>query len=96
MLHRLMPARNAAARAASFRRISSEATPAWYKNAPHWWNEPRPWGLFAIIVWWWLPGSEERRQLKEINEQLSQIVVLLEVQKLAKNSARGEKRGRLT
>lgn len=90
-LLRLTPARNAAARAASIRRISSEKTPHWYRNEPHWWryaHEQRSWGFFsisaAIIVWWWLPGIAEREQLKMMNVQLQRVIVLLEAQ----NSAR--------
>ncbi len=87
MLPRLTPARNAAARAASIRRISSEKMPEWLKNEPFWWrDEPaRRWNFFsisaAIIVWWWLPGSQEREQLKMMNERLQRVIVLLEAQR---------------
>lgn len=89
-MFRLTRARNTASRAASIRRISSEVPPNWYRYAPHWWHQPRPWGLFAIIVWWWLPGTAERQELKMMNVELQRIVSLLQAQNSA--LAGGEKR----
>ena len=92
---RLVPTARAAAR--RFTRAVSDAPPMWYQEAPRWLAEaprwlhspppppelPIGWVLVVLVAWWYLPGSYERNQLKEIKEAVREITTVLKAQDAA-------------